>query len=113
MAFQPAQKGGGLTKTLTIGGGIAGAFYGNPLVGASAGNMAGGLVESQKQPMQLGGSGQLAAMARMQQQRSQDNLASLKQAESSLPQLPESLRQAYSEPIIKARMLAERERGIA
>lgn len=59
------------------------------------------------------GGGEASAMARMAQQKSQDNLQVLKSAEAQLPRLSERLRQEYGPPIIQARMLEERKRGIA
>jgi hypothetical protein len=52
-------------------------------------------------------------MMRRQQQLSQDNLATLKQAEAALPQLPESLRQQYAPAIVQARSMEMAKRGMA
>lgn len=111
--------GAGAAAGATAGAGAAGgagAIGAGAMQGFGAGSAAGsllGLAENKKGALQQSGGNELAAMARKQAQASQDTLGSLKQAEAALPQLPEGLRQAYAEPIIKARMLAERERGIA
>lgn len=106
-----------LKNVLTIGGGIAGAVYGGPggaVAGAGAGQLAGGILSPQKPPQEnpQSGGGEAAAMTRKQQQMSQDTLGTLKQAEASLPTLPENLRQQYAPAIIQARMLEEQKRGM-
>ena len=117
--IQPKQ--GGASELLTIGGGIAGGILGagNPAAiagGAGLGNMAGGMVDPQKPPSTTIGGGdgsQASAMARRQMQASQDNLATLRQAEAVLPKLPEPLRQEYAPAIVQARLLEQNRRGMA
>ncbi len=109
----------------TIGGAIVGGFLGGPAgagLGASLGGSAGtigGEVAANSQggggstsiPNNVGQS-QLSAMSRRQQAQSQDSLAALTEAEAALPHLPEPLRQEYAAPIIQARMMEQRNRGI-
>jgi hypothetical protein len=104
----------------TVAGGIVGGIAGGPpgaVGGAVAGNALGGFAGQQASPTKQmpgsSGGGESAAMARAAQMKSQDSLASLKQAEAALPQVPEAVRQQYAGPIIQARMLEERKRGIA
>ncbi len=103
----------GLNDLLTIGGGAAGAYYGGPMgaaAGMGAGQAAGGILNAPPPQAPSVPQGDSAAMARRQMQESQDNLAILKQAEASLPSLPENLRQQYAPAIIEARMKAEQDR---
>lgn len=124
----PQKKRPGVAESLPLMGAAAGAVFGAAQEGATLGSVAGSAMNGfgggsaagsllnigrQQAQVQQTGGGQLAAMAREQAKRSQDTLGTLQQAEAALPQLPEELRQAYAEPIIKARMLAQRERGIA
>lgn len=115
--IRPNRQENSLNSLLTVGGGVIGAAYGGglgaALTGAGAGQMAGGLLNGQKSPQQnIPLNSQASAMARRQQSMSQDNLATLKQAEATLPQLPESLRQQYAPAIVQARMLEQQKRGI-
>lgn len=114
---RPQVQNNDLSNLLTIGGAAIGGIAGGPqgaLTGAGAGQMAAGvLAPPQAQaPMADNGGSQAAAMARRQQQMSQDNLATLKQAEANLPHLPEDLRQQYGPSIIRARMMEEQKRGM-
>lgn len=104
-------SGNDLRNLLTIGGAVVGGVYGGApgaAAGAGLGQMAGGMLAPQQSPQQnpQGGS-EAAAMARRQAQMSQDNLGALKQAEATLPSLPENLRQEYAPAIVKARMMAQ------
>jgi hypothetical protein len=123
----PQVKNNSVTRDLlTIGGGVVGGVLGaaaggvgavpGAAAGATVGQMAGGLVapdQEQTQALPQSGAGEAAAMARKQQQMSQDNLATLKQAEAALPQLPEGLRQQYAPAIVQARMMEQQQRGLA
>lgn len=108
------QKRDSTGQALQLGGAIAGASAGpsGALTGYSAGGAASSFLQK-PQPQGVESSGQAAAMARRQQQLAQDNLETLKQAEASLPALPEHLRQEYAPAIIQARMLEEQQRGLA
>lgn len=107
----------GTKDVLTIGGGVAGGIVGSGSpgaigAGAGAGSTAGNFLDPTQPPAPtLSGGGEASAMARRLQAASQDNLATLKQAEATLPQLPEALRQAYAPAIVQARMLEQQKRG--
>lgn len=120
------QKKNNDSELFQLAGGIAGGILGTGVGGPGAGTAAGAALgsqlggtagnlltqtPSQGQSPSIGGEGQAAAMARRQQQMSQDNLATLKQAEGQLPQLPEELRQQYAPAIVQARMMEEKKRG--
>jgi hypothetical protein len=115
--IRPQNQNNDLSNLLTIGGAVigAGSGPGGAAAGAGLGQMAGGIMQPQQPPQQNpeSGGGQASAMARRQQQMSQDNLATLKQAEAALPSLPEGLRQQYSPAIIRARMMEQQNRGMA
>jgi len=110
-----APRDSGISQLLTIGGAVGGAFAGNPMAGAGAGQMAAGFIDQPKAPTPMVGEGgsEAAAMARKQQEMSTDNLATLKQAEATLPTLPENLRQQYAPAIVQARLLEQQKRGIS
>lgn len=115
------QKKDDTGEMFQLGGAGIGAVLGGPagaMTGAGVGGTAAGILAPQQPPAQsLGGGGgsEAAAMARKQQQMSEDNLSTLKNAEASLPGLPESLRQQYTPAIVQARMLEEqrRQQGVA
>lgn len=109
MAAPGAGTAAGATTGATLGGALTGAATGSALGGtlgglASRGPEGGGIPQ---------GGSELAAMTRRHQQLGQDNLATLSQAEKHLTSLPEGLRQQYAAPIIQARMLEQRQRGLA
>ncbi len=116
--------GGALIGGLLTGGAgaPAGAALGGAALGSSLGGAAGTIgsnfVGSNSNPSGGGaipnnvGQSQLSAMSRRQQAQSQDSLAALTEAEAALPHLPEPLRQEYAAPIIQARMMEQRNRGI-
>lgn len=122
MAFQPSLRKDNTQATWSQVGTVGGAIVGSivpglgTIAGAGAGNLIGSTIGgfAASKPKSVGGqtSGEAAAMARSVMKQSQDKLQTLQQAEAALPQLPEPLRQAYAEPIIKARMIAQRERGL-
>lgn len=114
--IRPQPQQGDLNQLLSVGGAIAGGVVGGlpgAAAGAGIGQMAGGLLNPAQGPAPSAGGGdsEAAAMARRQQQQSQDNLATLKQAEATLPSLPESLRQQYAPAIVQARMLEQQRMG--
>lgn len=110
----PPKKGNG--ELFQIGGAIAGGIVGGPagaMTGYSLGGALGGMEnQSNKQAQGTQQSGQSDAMMRRQQQMAQDNLQVLKNAEASLPTLPEELRQQYAPAIVQARMMEEQKRGL-
>ena len=122
----PQKKQNNMGQYLQAGGAIAGGIIGSIVpgagtiagatAGAALGGVAGGLADaSQKQDAPSGvpqQPSQAYAMSQRQQKLSQDNLATLQQAEAGLPQLPEHLRQQYAPAVIQARMLEERQRGL-
>lgn len=121
----PLRQRNDLSQLLQIGGAVGGAIAGGPGVGAalggaatgaSLGGLAGGMISkpmAQNSAMGVGSPyPESNAMMRRTEQLSQDNLGVLKLAEASLPSLPEELRQQYSVPIIQARMLEEKNRGL-
>ena len=99
-------------------GAAPGAALGASLSGASTGAGLGGIAQgavASNSPQRSQGipqPNQASAMAQRQQKLSQDNLATLQQAEAGLPKLPEHLRQQYAPAVIQARMLEERQRGL-
>ena len=95
---------GGIGAAVT--GASTGAGLGGVLQGAVSSN------DQQRQPGIPQQPSQAYAMSQRQQKLSQDNLATLQQAESQLPRLPEQLRQQYAPAVIQARMLEERQRGL-
>ncbi len=104
-------------------GTIAGAAVGSgvPVIGTLAGAGIGGQIGSTIQGMSqaapnvksLGQGSEASAIARKNAAEAQDNLKVLQNAEMHVAQLPERERQIYAPPIIKARMMAEAERGLA
>jgi hypothetical protein len=117
------KKNEGLSEILTLGGAAGGAMLGGPggamagaSLGASLGGVGGSLI-SQNQPQGTAGvpgaPSQSMAMQRRSQQLGTDNLMALTQAEKQLPNLPEDLRQQYAPAIIQARMLEQKQRGLA
>lgn len=108
------KQSNGLNRALTIGGAALGGIYGGgfsgAMAGAQAGQMAGGLIGS-NQPQQQQGVPNSAMQRRLQMQQT-DNLATLRDAEAATATLPEKLRQEYMPPIVQARMLEERRRGM-
>ncbi len=121
--IRPQPRDSGFKELLALGGGVAGGVIGGSAGGVGAvpgaaagvgiGQTAGSILDPNK-PQQENpqAGGQASAMARRQAQMSQDNLATLKQAEASLPSLPEELRQQYAPAIIRARMMEQQARGI-
>jgi hypothetical protein len=104
-------------------GGLVGMKAGSPLAGASAGGTLGGWIggmfgqptagtrseQFEIQPMETSGD---SAMSRKLASARQDRLAVLRQAESSLPQLPQELRDQYADTIVRATMEEEKRRAM-
>lgn len=116
--IRPQKPSGGLGEVLGIGGAVIGGIMGGGAPGAAAGagvgQTAGNMLEPPEAPQQPVNSSlsEANAMKRRQEQLATDNLAVLKQAEASLPSLPEDMRQQYSPAIIQARMLEQQRRGM-
>lgn len=114
----------GAAATVASGGAAAPAVLAAAGAGASLGGIAGGAVgnkeaqfgtQNVQQTVETGQGGQSesTAMARRAQQKSQNELSALMQAETALSKVPPEVAQEYAEPIKQARALAQQKYGVA
>ena len=112
--YAPQQKqNDGLGKLFTVAGGIVGGIYGGPggaMAGAGAGQTAGGMLTPQQAPVQTVEAGSSNPMARRIQ--SDDTLKQLRDAQTSLAELPPEQQQQYAAPINQAYAMEAKRRGM-
>lgn len=108
-----AKKTNDMGNLLTIGGAVVGGAFGGPagaMTGAGAGQMAGGMLAQQSAP-QAQQPVQSSAMQRRAE--SMQNLDQLRQSEQALAYLPPDQQQQYAPAIQRARIMAEKQNGVA
>jgi outer membrane lipoprotein SlyB len=107
------KKDDSMSKLLTIGGAVVGGVYGGgaagAMAGASAGQMAGGLLAKQDSaPMQGVQSNAMQRRADSMQQMQQ-----LNQSQQALAYLPPEQQAQYAPAIERARLMAQKQNGVA
>lgn len=95
------------SQAFTVVGAAAGAAFGNPMAGASAGQTIGSMSQRpQAQPVQS------TAMSRRQDSMQNDRLKQLREGENALATLPPDLQKQYAPAIAKASYMEEKNRGM-
>lgn len=107
-----AKKDDSMSKMLTIGGAVVGAKFGGvqgAMTGASAGQMAGGLMASNEAPAAQG----VQSNAMQRRAEAMQNMQQINQAQSALAYLPPEQQQQYAPTLDRARLLAQKQNGVA
>lgn len=114
--YMPKKPVDSTQQILTLGGAGIGAAYGGPAgaaTGGSLGGMVGGIASNQsQQPGGVSDSADQNAMQRRMMAQQDDNLKTLRDAVTALPQLPPEMRQEYARPVMTAYMAEAKQRGV-
>jgi hypothetical protein len=111
------QKKDDTQMLMTLGGAVAGGFAGDPMTGAQAGSMLGGVVaeDQAKQSMNpqysasQGGPSQSSAMARRLETIQTSPVQQLSQAQAALKAQPPDVQKQYMDTVNQALILAQRD----
>lgn len=107
-----AKKDDSMSNLLTIGGGVVGAAYGGPtgaLAGANAGQMAGGILAKQDTGTVQG----VQSNAMQRRADAMQQMQQLNQSQQALAYLPPEQQAQYAPAIERARLMAQKQSGVA